>query len=269
MSHDISFERFSGSAAENYELYFVPAIGAPLAADLVELAALRPGERVLDVACGTGVVARYALERVGDGGRVVGTDINAGMLAVARTAVPGVAASDWREASADDLPFPNEEFDVALCQLGLQFFGDKPAAARELRRILVPGGRLFVNVPGPTPRLFAELEEALARRLGPEVAGFVRAVFSFHDAAKLRELFSNAGFEQVESRSKIVSLHLAAPEDFLWQYVHSTPLGAAVAQLDEEGCVALQREVVAAWQPFTEDGTLILQLGTTTVSARR
>jgi ubiquinone/menaquinone biosynthesis C-methylase UbiE len=148
----------------------------------------------------TGVVARYALEHVGDGGRVVGTDINAGMLAVARTAVPGVAASDWREASADDLPFPDEEFDVALCQLGLQFFGDKPAAARELRRVLVSGGRLFVNVPGPTPRLFAELEEALARRLGPDVAGFVHAVFSFHDAAELRELFSNAGWASSKSR---------------------------------------------------------------------
>ena len=97
----------------------------------------------------------------------------------------------------------------------------------------------------------------------------MHAVFSFHDAAELRELFSNAGFEQVKARSKIVSLHLAAPEDFLWQYVHSTALGAAVAQLDEEGGVALQREVIAAWQPFTEDGTLILQVGTRTVSARR
>ena len=78
--------RFSGSAAENYERYFVPAIGAPLATDLVELAALRPGERVLDVACGTGVVARHALERVGQRSKVIGTDINAGMLAVARAA---------------------------------------------------------------------------------------------------------------------------------------------------------------------------------------
>jgi ubiquinone/menaquinone biosynthesis C-methylase UbiE len=266
VSRQISFETFSGTAADNYERYFVPAIGAPLAADLVELAALRRGERVLDVACGTGIVARQALECVADGGLVIGTDINPGMLAVARAAVPG---SNWREANAEDLPFPDDAFDVAFCQLGLQFFADKPAAARELRRVLVPGGRLFVTVPGPTPRLFGELEEALERHLGSDAAGFVRAVFSFHDPPELRELLSSAGFEQVTARSNLVTLRLAAPEDFLWQYVHSTPLGAAVAQLDEDGCAALQREVVAAWQPFSENGTLILQVGVTTASARR
>jgi ubiquinone/menaquinone biosynthesis C-methylase UbiE len=266
MSQQISFTTFSGTAAENYERYFVPAIGAPLAADLVELAALRRGERVLDVACGTGIVARQALERVGDGGLLVGTDINPGMLAVARTAAPG---SNWREANAEDLPFPDDAFDVVFCQLGLQFFADKPAAARELRRVLVPGGRLFVNVPGPTPRLFGELEEALARHLGSDVARFVRAVFSFHDPRELRELLSSAGFEQVKARPNLVTLRLAAPEDFLWQYLHSTPLGAAVAQLDEEVRAALQREVVTAWQPFTDDRSLILQVGITTASARR
>jgi SAM-dependent methyltransferase len=191
------------------------------------------------------------------------------MLAVARATVPGIGASDWCEASADDLPLPDETFDVALCHLGLQFFVDKPAAVRELRRVLVPGGRLFVNVPGPTPRLFAELEEALSRHLGPDVAGFVRAVFSLHDPAELRDLFSSAGFEHVRARSKVVTLSLAAPEDFLWQYVHSTPLGAAVGQLDEEERIALQHEVVAAWQPFIEDGTLILEVRVTSPSARR
>jgi ubiquinone/menaquinone biosynthesis C-methylase UbiE len=265
MSQQASFTTFAGTAAENYERYFVPAIGAPLAADLVELAALRRGERVLDVACGTGIVARQALERVGDGGLVVGTDINPGMLGVARDALP---ESSWREANAEDLPFRDDAFDVVFCQMGLQFFADKPAAARELRRVLVPGGRLFVNVPGPTPRLFGELEEALARHLGSDVAGFVRAVFSFHDPAELRDLLSSAGFEQVKVRSNPVTLRLAAPENFLWRYVHSTPLGTAVAQLDEDGRIALEREVVAAWRPFTEDGMLILQVSLTTASAR-
>lgn len=262
----ISFETFSGSTAENYERYFVPAIGAPLAADLVELAAPCPGERVLDVACGSGVVARRALARVGDGGQVVGTDINAGMLTVARAAVPGC---EWREASAENLPFVDDAFDVVLCQLGLQFFTDKLAAARELRRVLVPGGRLFVSVPGPTPGLFAELEDALARKLGSDASAFVRAVFCFHDPDELRNLFGDAGFEQVTVRSNVKTLRLSAPEHFLWQYVHSTPLGGAVAQLDEEGRAALQRELVAAWEPFTNDGTLMLQLGITTASARK
>lgn len=266
VSRKISFETYSASAAENYERYFVPTIGAPLAADLVERAALSSGESVLDVACGTGVVARRALDRVGEAGRVVGADINAGMLAVARAAVPGC---EWREASASELPFPDETFDVVLCQLGLQFFPDKPEAVRELHRVLIPGGRLFVNVPGPTPGLFAELEDVVERQLGPEAAGFVRVVFSLHDPEELRKLLSGAGFGQVKARSDVVMLRLPAPEDFLWQYTHSTPLGVAVAPLDEERCAALQREVVAAWRPFTDAGAVQLQLGITTASGRK
>lgn len=265
VSRTISFETYSANAAQNYERYFVRTIGAPLAEDLVELTALSRGERVLDLACGTGVVARRALERLGNTGSVVGVDINEGMLAVARVAAPGC---EWHEASAEELPFPDETFDVALCQLGLQFFSDKPRAMRELRRVLVPGGRVFVNVPGPTRGLFAELEDALARHLGPESAGFVRAVFSLQ-TTELQDVLCGAGFDQVKARSDIVTLRLPAPDDFLWQYVHSTPVGIAVAKLDEERRAALERDVVAAWQPYTHDGTMTLQLGITTVSARK
>ena len=109
------------------------------AADLVDRAALQPGERVLDVACGTGVVARVAAERVGSTGRVAALDVNSGMLAVARS-LPAVTGApvEWHEGSALALPFPDAAFDVAFCQLGLQFFPDRPKALREIRRVLVP-----------------------------------------------------------------------------------------------------------------------------------
>ena len=269
MAQKISFETYRGSAAENYERYFVPAIGAPLASDLVELAALRPGERVLDVACGTGVVARLAAERVGTSTSVVGIDINPGMLAVARAADSGATAIDWHEASADALPFSDGSFDVALCQMGLQFFPDKPGALSEIQRVLSPGGRLLINVPGPTPRIFAILEEALGRHLGPDAAAFVRAVFSLHDVAEVRELVSRSGFETVEARSAVKTLRLPAPADFLWQYVHSTPLAAAATQLDNARRETLEQEVVAEWQPFTEDGSMILPLGVTVATAQK
>lgn len=148
MSHQVSFETYLGSAPKNYEKYFVPIIGAPLAADLVEVAAPGQGERVLDVACGTGVVARLAAERVGTAGAVVAIDINPGMLAVARAAAPAKVAIDWQEANAQQLPFLDESFDVALCSLGLPFFPERAAALREMRRVLVPGGRIAFNVPG-------------------------------------------------------------------------------------------------------------------------
>ena len=95
---------FSASPAANYERYFVPAIGRPLAEDLVREASVRAGERVLDVGCGTGVVTRLAAEQVGPEGSAVGLDINPGMLAVARTAAPVAAAIEWKEASAENIP---------------------------------------------------------------------------------------------------------------------------------------------------------------------
>lgn len=269
MSHQISFETYRGNAAENYERYFVPAIGAPLASDLIDAASLRPGERVLDVACGTGVVTRLAAGHVGAAGNVSGLDINPGMLAVARENAPPASSIEWYEGSAEALPFADATFDVVLCQMGLQFFPDKPKALQEMRRVLTPGGRVLVNVPGPPPKLFAVLEHALASHLGPEAAGFVRAVFSLHDAVEIHDLLSDAGLADIEARSDTKTLRLPPPEQFLWQYVHSTPLAAGAAELDEAGRAELERDVVAQWQQFVEDGGLVLELSVTVVQARR
>lgn len=263
-----SFESYGGSAPENYERYFVPAIGAPLATDLIDLAALHPGERVLDVACGTGVVARLAAEYVGPTGTVAGLDINPGMLAVARSATPSGVAIKWCEGSAEILPIPDEAFDVVLCQMGLQFFGDKLAALREVRRVLAPGGRLVMNVPGPTPRTFAILAEALARHINPELAGFVHHVFSLHDTRELQDIISRAGFREVTIQPTTRTLRLPPPQEFLWQYVQSTPLAAAVAQADDESRAALERDVVANWEAFVEDGALMVQIGVVVATAR-
>jgi ubiquinone/menaquinone biosynthesis C-methylase UbiE len=260
---------YGGSAPENYERYFVPAIGAPLAHDLVEIAALRPGERVLDVACGTGVVARLAAQRVGTGGSVAGLDVNPGMLAVARSASPPGMSIEWHEGRAEAMPLPDAAFDVVLCQMGLQFVPDRPAALREMRRVLAPGGRLILTVPGPTPQLFVILGEALARHIGAEAAGFVNHVFSLHDTANLQNLMDGAGFRDVSVRADIKSLHLPAPTEFLWQYVHSTPLGGAVAQVDDERRSALERDVVAQWQEFVEDRALVLQVRMVVATARK
>ncbi|HSF17855.1 MAG TPA: methyltransferase domain-containing protein [Vicinamibacteria bacterium] len=123
---------YGGNLPTNYECFFVPSIGAPLAADLIRLAALNEGERVLDVACGTGVVARLASQQVGDTGTVVGLDVNPGMLAVARSTTPSGMPIERYEASAEAMPFQDASFDVVLCQMGLQFVPDKHAAPREM-----------------------------------------------------------------------------------------------------------------------------------------
>lgn len=260
---------YSGKPPANYERFFVPAIGAPLAADLIRYAALRPGERVLDVACGTGVVARLASQQVGTTGTAAGLDINPGMLAVAQSAASADMPIRWHEGSAEAMPLPDASFDVVLCQMGLQFMPDKHAALQEMRRVLVPGGRLLLNLPGPTPQLFAIMADALARHVGTEAAGFVNHVFSLHDSAEIEKLISGAGFHDLSVESSTKVLHLPAPEEFLWQYVYSTPLAGVVRQVNDEICGLLERDVVERWQAFVNKGDLTLQVRMVTAAARK
>ena len=244
---------FSGSAPQNYEKFFVPMIGGPLAADLVAGAALRPGERVLDAACGTGIVARLAAERVGSEGSVSGVDITPGMLAVAR-AVTTKFPIRWYETSVEAMPLSDRSFDVVFCQLGLMFVADKAAALREMRRVLVPGGRIYVSVPAPT-RFFDVLENALARHV-PEAAPFVRLVFSLNDPKALESLFNDAGFKGVAIQSISKQLRLPPPRKFVWQYVSCTPLAAAILDLNDSVRSALEHDVVDGWKEWVDNGNI-------------
>ena len=258
---------YEGTAAENYQRFFVPAIGAPVADDIIASAGLQPGERVLDVACGTGVVTRLAAERVGAAGSVTGLDINPGMLAVAASATPSDMSINWQEANAESMPFSDSAFDVVLCQMGLQFVPGKLTALREMRRVLATGGRAVIIVPGPKPPLFAIMTDALARHLGPEAASFGDLVFSMHDVDELKELTRTAGFRNVNVEAKLKTLRLPAPADFLWQYIHSTPIAEAAAQAGETKHAALERDVCIQWQEFVVDGSLSLQVGMATATA--
>jgi SAM-dependent methyltransferase len=259
---------YGGNPAANYERFFVPVIGAPLATDLIRTSALRPSERVLDVACGTGLVARLASQQV-PAGTVAALDINPVMLAVARSATSPGMSIEWREEGAEAMSFPDSTFHVVLCQMGLQFMPDKRAVLREMQRVLAPGGRLILNVPGPTPRLFAIMEDALARHIGAEAAAFVSQVFSLHDPTEVQSLVGSAGFHSISIQSDTRLLRLPAPEEFLWQYVHSTPLAALITRVSDEQRDSLEREVVVNWQELVEDRALMLQLRVVVAAARK
>ena len=162
--------QISAGAAEVYEQYFVPALFREWPPRLLDAARVAPGQSVLDVACGTGVLARAAIERVGPKGAVVGLDLNEGMLSVARRVEPRV---DWRQGAAEKLPFPDGTFDAVVSQFGLMFFADRPRALREMQRVLKPGGRLAVAVWDAIERSsgYAAMNDLLLAELGPEVRG--------------------------------------------------------------------------------------------------
>ena len=259
---------YGGSAPENYQRHFVPLIGGPFAEDLIAEAALHPGERVLDVACGTGVVARLAAERVGPSGTVAALDLNPAMLAVARSVPSSGAAIRWYETSAESIPLPDSAFDVVLCQLGLQFVADKSAALREMRRVLAPGGRVFVTTPPPNA-FFDMLDKAMTQHVGSEAGAFVRMVFSLHDAAILGRLFRDAGFVDVNIRSDAKALRLPAAREFLWQYVHCTPLTGMLASLDAARIAALERDMVDRWAPWSDADGMRYEQGMCVSTARK
>lgn len=262
-------ESFAATAPENYERFFVPAIGRPVAQQLLRVAQLRAGERVLDVGCGTGVVTRLAAEQIGREGKVTGLDVNPGMLAVARASSPRELGIAWHEASAEAMPLPDAAFDVVLCQMSLQFVPDRLAALREMRRVLVVEGRIVLNVPGPAAPPFETLADAMGRHVAPQAAGFVRAVFALHDESELETLFREAGFQNVEIRAGTGELSLPPPREFLWQYVSSTPLAALLAGASADTRAALERDVVTRWKEFETDDGMMCRQRVVTGSARR
>jgi ubiquinone/menaquinone biosynthesis C-methylase UbiE len=245
--HDHEPWQLTGTAAELYERYLVPAITGVWAADLVRRAALQPGERVLDVASGTGIVARLAADQVGAQGAVVGLDLNTAMLAVAR-ALPSSAGAPitWTEASVLAMPFPDASFTVVLCQLGLQFFPDRPQALREMRRVLVPGGRLLLSVFGPLAHNPAPqaLVEALERHLGPHASAIKRAEHELDDPAEIDALVSGADFAEVTIETTTQPIRFPSPREYVRIQFAATPLATLMKEMSSAQQATLAEAVI-------------------------
>ncbi len=192
---------------EMYERWLVEPLFQPWAEIVLDRAHLSAGDRMLDIACGTGIVARLAMKHLSGNEHVVGVDVSPQMLTVARAIEPRI---DWREGDAAALPLrEGERFDVVVCQQGLQFFPDKPAAVREMRRAIDRGGRLVVAVWKSLEEapFFREIDRLAERRLGP----FVDRRHSFGDPVALERLIADAGFENVRVESVTRTIRFAEP----------------------------------------------------------
>ena len=255
--------RLTGTGPESYERYQVPSVFAPLARMLLRRVALRPGQRVLDVACGTGVVARQAASVLGPAGLMVGIDLNANMLDVARARTPtGGAPTEWRQGDAASLPAPDADFDVVLCQQGLQFFSDKAGALREMRRVLKPGGLVGLSVWCAVERSPCHLAiaEALRRHVGPAVARRFQAPFSFSDPDVLHDAMVEAGFRDVAIEVDTVMRRLLPPAESVPGLLASTPVGSEIAALAEATRAAIVDDVAAALAGYADaDGLTVPQ----------
>lgn len=237
--------------AEDYQRELVPLLFQPWVDDLVGRVSPQPGERVLDVACGTGVVARTAAPLVAESGTVVGLDVNPDMLAAARrvTTVGGPPIT-WMRASAAETVLPDSAFDVVLCQQGLQFFPDRPAALRELHRVLAPGGRIALSVwcdstaPGYPPFI-----PAFERHLtDPSAAvGFVQAIFALDDDRELEWLLTATGFRDVRITRTTRAVRCASPAAWAEAFLRAAPIGP----IAEPARSRILADVTLALQPLT------------------
>lgn len=235
-----------------YEAWFVPAVFAPLARQVAGRVAIAPDARVLDVACGTGIVARTIARRVGREGHVAGVDISPAMLSAAQKAseAEGLAIA-WQHGSAQALPFDNGAFDLVVCQHGLQFMPDRAAALSEMRRVLAPGGQaIIVTWRGLDQNpLFAAFDRALRSRFD---APAVEIPFSLGDPAELGSLLLNAGFANVAVEPIEIETDYAAPERFIeYQTIASAAAIPSLQTLD-----AVDRETLIAGLREALDGVV-------------
>jgi ubiquinone/menaquinone biosynthesis C-methylase UbiE len=254
---------------EMYEQWLVGPLFRPFAEVLIERANLTAGDKILDVACGTGIVARLAKERLGENGRVVGVDVSPQMLAVARTVSPGI---DWREGNAGALPIEDaERFDVVFCHQGLQFFPDKPAALTEFRKALNGGGRLVVAVWKSLDEspFFRESHALAERRLG----AFVDRRHSFGDASALERVIADASFEDARVESVMRTIRFSDPATIVrmntMALVGMSP--AASTMKDNERTTlldAIVEESADIVQQYSTAGELAFELGAHVATAR-
>jgi len=210
------------SVPEAFERLQVPVIFGPWSRDLVDAAGVRPGDRVLDIGCGTGPAARYAAERVAPGGSVAAIDRDGAMIAYARTLCPP-GEVDWREGDVMALPFGDGAFDVVVGNQVYQFLDDRLGALREVRRVLAPAGRLALNVycglelcPG-----HAAVARALERH-DVDLSG-IRIPYGFGDAVALGDAIQQAGFRDVSVVRRFKEARFASPRAFVEALATSSP----------------------------------------------
>lgn len=258
------------NASEAYERYLVPPIFAPWADRLLETTDMNEGDRVLDVACGTGIVARRAASRVGPRGSVAGVDINQGMLAVAEETAADIQPSiEWREGDATDLPFPDDEFDVVCCQQALQFFDDPVAGVEEMRRVLTPGGRMTLSVWRGLDYqpAYVGLADAFERHVGDEAGSTMRSPFPAWDGEALRTTVQDAGFEDATVTIEIGSVRYPSVTEFVRREAASSPLAEPIAALDGTGRDELIRTVEKAVDAYTDDEGIVSPMESHVVTA--
>jgi SAM-dependent methyltransferase len=239
----------TGSVAEMYEQNMVPAIFARFTKGLLEFAQLHAGEHVLDVACGTGIVARLAWSQVAPSGRVVGLG---------------------QEGDAASMPLADGAFDAVLCQLGLQYFSERHAALMEMHRLLRASGRLVLSVLRPVEYnpSHAVFADALERHVSAAAAATRRTPFTLSDRDEIRALVAGAAFHDVVVQLDVRVVRFPSAEVMVRIMMAGTPLATAMAEADPAVLQTVIAEVTTGLAAYEDDQGLALPMQAWVVTAK-
>jgi ubiquinone/menaquinone biosynthesis C-methylase UbiE len=261
-----------GSSAEAYERFLVPAIFREGAEKLVEHAAIQPGERVLDVGCGTGIVARTAAARVGEQGATTGIDLNPDMLEVAGASSAGIQpAIDWQQGAAESLPVARSSYDAVLSQQAFQFFEDRVQALREMHRVVSNDGRVVISVLRSIEHnhTYRPLIEAFRRHGGDELGTMMQSPFQDWTQQQLREMALEAGFRTVSVTISLITVRFPSIPDFLQQELSSSPLSGMVSSMADDVRQAIVEDVSKGLAEYIDDQGVMHPLQTYLIHARK
>ncbi len=261
--------QLKGNAAQQYEQNHVPRILRPMAEAMFEHVSLNEGDRVLDAACGTGIVTRVAVERYGNLVSIVGLDFNAGMLEVARANSPTTHTPiEWQHGDIGALPFPDDCFDIVLCQQGLQFAPDKLAALNNIRRVLSPGGRLAFTVWSEVNPLLAATADAVRRHVSDEAATNLLMVNAWSDTKIIRKLVDEAGFRAIEMRIIVSPMRWPSAADGVAEFITHTAARSPFTREITEARTVIMETTRAALQHYREGDDFVMPASCHLVQAR-
>lgn len=258
----------TGSNAEFEEIVVRYLLG-PWAPRLIELAELEPAERVLDLACCNGTIARLAAQWIGPSGSVVGVDPDDQALEFARSQTPPAGAEiAWTEAPAEELPFADSSFDVALCQQGLQFFGDRGQGLEEVRRVLTAGGRAVFSVWIERNPFDSAVYSAIEPFATAEQRELMARSIVIEDPEALRELFAAAGFRQIRILPRTMRLRYPLQEEFLLRRLALGGTRDAAAGLTDAQRQTVVRTAIEATRPFHDGSNIVVPSRSNLITAR-
>jgi ubiquinone/menaquinone biosynthesis C-methylase UbiE len=226
---------FGGSIPENYDRYLGPSFFEPFGNDIVARLDAKLHRYVLEIACGTGIVTRQLRDRLSRDARLVATDLNPAMVALAQDKFAAGENVTWREADAAALTFADGVFDAVVCQFGVMFFPDKETALRETHRVLSPGGVFLFNVWGSFEQnpVARTAHETIASFFESDPPSFYLTPFGFCDPHLIRQLLRQADFEEIEISSVRLPCHSQSAAEFAIGLVRGNPVAAAIEERGE------------------------------------